>query len=271
MKQLSPLGLSPARCSSSRSSLWSRGCARRFSTLPEVPHGVPESPRCVQPSTRRRYTSGPETRTSFSRQRILFASSFPSSTPFSAAYGPSFVGQCHRFYQQMAAKPETPPTGSKTAPDATGGKPPPAENPSNAQQRRMDWKIVKRLMVNVWPKNDWKTRLTVLLGFFLLVSAKVRVQEHFCKPQRTDYCFKVLNVQVPQIFKNVIDSLNVEITDQSTVWILAGSMIIGCLSFHITRLQIFMNLYRWSSEGRCNGFRRAPQRSLCQHWATSYP
>ncbi|KAF8150119.1 P-loop containing nucleoside triphosphate hydrolase protein [Crassisporium funariophilum] len=81
--------------------------------------------------------------------------------------------------------------------------------PTQAEQRRSDWGIIKRLLVNVWPKNDWKTRWTVLLGFALLVGAKV------------------LNVQVPQIFKNVVDSLNVDITASSTVWLLAGTLILG--------------------------------------------
>ena len=31
-----------------------------------------------------------------------------------------------------------------------------------------------RLLVNVWPKDDWKTRLTVLGGFGLLITAEVR-------------------------------------------------------------------------------------------------
>ncbi|KAJ2929640.1 hypothetical protein H1R20_g7456, partial [Candolleomyces eurysporus] len=81
--------------------------------------------------------------------------------------------------------------------------------PTRAEQRRTDWTIIKRLMTNVWPKNDWKTRGTVLFGFLLLVSAKL------------------LNVQVPQLFKWVIDSLNVDITSDSTVWLLAGTLIVG--------------------------------------------
>jgi len=178
MKQLSPLGLSPARCSSSWAALWSRGYAKRLNTLPVILPGVSESFRPVQQSARRRYTSGPETRTSYARHGIPFTSSLSSSTPFTATAGISFAGQRRRFYQHMSAKPESPQTAPKTEPDAAGAKPPPskpsADNPTNAQQRRMDWKIVKRLMVNVWPKNDWKTRLTVLLGFVLLVSAKAR-------------------------------------------------------------------------------------------------
>jgi hypothetical protein len=45
---------------------------------------------------------------------------------------------------------------------------------TKAEQRRSDWAIIKQLLANVWPKNDWRTRGTVLLGFVLLISAKVR-------------------------------------------------------------------------------------------------
>lgn len=104
----------------------------------------------------------------------------------------------------MAGGPKEPPT----KPPKAEVKPEP-ENPTRSEQRRSDWIIIKRLMANVWPKNDWKTRATVLFGFLLLVSAKV------------------LNVQVPQLFKGVVDSLNVDITASSTVWLLAGSLIVG--------------------------------------------
>ena len=63
------------------------------------------------------------------------------------------------------SKPPTPPPDSSSHDSI----------PTNAQQRRTDWRIIKRLMINVWPRNDWKTRLTVLGGFGLLVSAKVRL------------------------------------------------------------------------------------------------
>ncbi|KAI0822564.1 P-loop containing nucleoside triphosphate hydrolase protein [Trametes gibbosa] len=39
--------------------------------------------------------------------------------------------------------------------------------------------------------------------------------------------FKLLNVQVPLIFKQVIDTLNVDITSGSAVWIVGGSLILG--------------------------------------------
>jgi hypothetical protein len=42
---------------------------------------------------------------------------------------------------------------------------------------------------------------------------------------------KVLNVQVPFFFKDVVDALNVPITAESSVWILAGASIAGCELF----------------------------------------
>jgi ABC transporter ATM len=41
------------------------------------------------------------------------------------------------------------------------------------EQRRTDWRIVKTLGKHVWPKNDWKTRGTVVFGFGLLITSKV--------------------------------------------------------------------------------------------------
>jgi hypothetical protein len=37
-----------------------------------------------------------------------------------------------------------------------------------------------------------------------------------------------LNVQVPLLSKEVVNSLSVDIAAQSTVWVLAGSPILGC-------------------------------------------
>lgn len=84
-----------------------------------------------------------------------------------------------------------------------------SDNVTVKEQRRKDWIIVKRLMSHVWPKNDWGTRGRVVLGFGLLIAGKV------------------LNVQVPQLFKSVIDALNLDVMADSTVWVVAGSLILG--------------------------------------------
>ncbi|CDO74513.1 hypothetical protein BN946_scf184979.g68 [Trametes cinnabarina] len=80
---------------------------------------------------------------------------------------------------------------------------------SQAEQRKRDWNIVRKLVQNIWPKDDWKTRGRVLFGFGLLVGGKL------------------LNVQVPLIFKQIIDTLNVDVTAASTVWVVGGSLILG--------------------------------------------
>jgi ATP-binding cassette subfamily B (MDR/TAP) protein 7 len=77
------------------------------------------------------------------------------------------------------------------------------------EQRRKDWMVVRRLIGNVWPKHDWNTRFRVVLGFALLLGGKV------------------LNVHVPQLFKDVIDALNLDVSATSTVWVVAGSLILG--------------------------------------------
>ncbi|KAF9444453.1 iron-sulfur clusters transporter ATM1 [Macrolepiota fuliginosa MF-IS2] len=107
-----------------------------------------------------------------------------------------------RLFQDLAR--DAPKSQSKPTP-----KPDEDKEPTKAEQRKSDWTIVKQLFANVWPKDDWRTRGTVLLGFVLLISAKL------------------LNVQVPSLFKNVIDSLNIDFASGSTAWIIAGSVILG--------------------------------------------
>lgn len=52
---------------------------------------------------------------------------------------------------------------------------------SQAEQRRKDWNIIKRLAKHIWPKDDWSTRGRVIAGIALLVSAKVLpIQRFYC-------------------------------------------------------------------------------------------
>ncbi|KXN82782.1 Iron-sulfur clusters transporter ATM1, mitochondrial [Leucoagaricus sp. SymC.cos] len=107
------------------------------------------------------------------------------------------------------SKTTNPPSKVVETPKAKAEPKEEVQHPTKAEQRRSDWVIIKQLFANVWPKNDWRTRGTVLLGFVLLISAKL------------------LNVQVPALFKSVIDSLNVDLASGSTAWIIAGSVILG--------------------------------------------
>ena len=75
----------------------------------------------------------------------------------------------------MAPKVDVPPAAQRSnGGPKTDEKP---AEPNAKEQRKIDLGIIRRLMVNVWPKNDWKTRGTVLLGFALLIGGKVRPAE----------------------------------------------------------------------------------------------
>lgn len=89
-----------------------------------------------------------------------------------------------RAYQHLA--PQPPPTSALRQTPENAPKVPKkpsqledivseSQNVTAVEQRRSDWTIIKKLLVNVWPKNDWKTRGIVVLGFVLLFAGKVRV------------------------------------------------------------------------------------------------
>ncbi|WWC73639.1 iron-sulfur clusters transporter ATM1, mitochondrial [Kwoniella pini CBS 10737] len=80
---------------------------------------------------------------------------------------------------------------------------------SDSSQDKTDWKIIVKLAGNIWPKNNPKVKIRVIGALGLLVAGKI------------------LNVQVPFFFKTIVDSLNVPLTESSTVWILAGASIAG--------------------------------------------
>ncbi|KAF8342939.1 P-loop containing nucleoside triphosphate hydrolase protein [Cantharellus anzutake] len=86
---------------------------------------------------------------------------------------------------------------------------PGSANLSPAQQRKVDMAIIKDLLANVWPKGHQDTKIRVVLALSLLIAGKL------------------LNVQVPFLFKAIVDGLNVEFTSESTVWVVAGSAIAG--------------------------------------------
>ncbi|GAA5979670.1 hypothetical protein JCM5350_003805 [Sporobolomyces pararoseus] len=108
-------------------------------------------------------------------------------------------------HQKERSKPSTSPSSS-SADDIN--KP---RQISDKEQTRKDWDIVKKLLPNVWPKNDWSTKTRVLIAISLLVGGKL------------------LNVQVPFFFKGIIDTLNVEVdpTSSQGVLAIAGTVIVG--------------------------------------------
>lgn len=74
--------------------------------------------------------------------------------------------------------------------------------------------ILKNLMKYMWPKNNFKTKLRVVLALSLLVGAKI------------------LNVQVPFYFKNIVDAMNVDWAAVGTT----GTVVTGLvLSYGLAR------------------------------------
>ncbi|KAJ5823605.1 ABC transporter integral membrane type 1 [Penicillium robsamsonii] len=84
------------------------------------------------------------------------------------------------------------------------------------EQRKADWAIMKEMAKYLWPKDDWGTKLRVGTALSLLIGAKI------------------LNVEIPFYFKNIVDSMNVDFaTVGGTAYTVAGSMIIA---YGVTRI-----------------------------------
>ena len=165
------------------------------------------------------------------RQPRLELALFKSSTPSQhLGLKPRLATLQRRAFRQLAQQEKSPPqpTPAKESPST-----PPKAVISNAEQRRRDWAIVRRLAIHIWPKDDWATRGRVVLGVGLLVGGKVRSldQSNACRQANaTLHLLQLLNVQVPLFFKEVIDTLNIPLDSQSTVWVVCGSVILACTS-----------------------------------------
>lgn len=101
--------------------------------------------------------------------------------------------------QQQAKKPTTP-VQAEAARNA-------AE--THKQRNATDWAIIKQLMKYIWPKHDKGVKARVVIALSLLVGGKL------------------LNVNVPFFFKDVVDSLNITFPSDATLWTVCGATIIG--------------------------------------------
>lgn len=81
---------------------------------------------------------------------------------------------------------------------------------SNKEQRKADWVIMKEMARYLWPRDDLGARFRVGTALALLVGSKI------------------LNVQVPFYFKNIVDSMNVDfVALGGTAWTVGGAMIVA--------------------------------------------
>ncbi|KAL0634574.1 Iron-sulfur clusters transporter atm1, mitochondrial [Maublancomyces gigas] len=100
------------------------------------------------------------------------------------------------------------------------------------EQRKADWGIIKEMSRYLWPKGELGVKVRVGVSLGLLVGAKV------------------LSVQVPFFFKEIVDSMNVDfLALGGTVWTAAGAVVIaygvtriGATVFQEIRNAIFANV-----------------------------
>ncbi|KAG9231436.1 iron ABC-transporter-like protein [Amylocarpus encephaloides] len=113
-------------------------------------------------------------------------------------------------------KPETARKPAPAEPTTARKDPLALRDKTNAEQRKADWAIMKEMSRYLWPKDNFGNRFRVGLSVALLVGAKV------------------LNVQVPFYFKNIVDSMNIDfVAVGGTATTVAGSMI---LAYGLTRI-----------------------------------
>ena len=166
----------------------------------------------------------------------------------------------HLAQQQQPPKAEPPssqPAPPTPAKQDLGGD---AVHVSQAEQRRRDWSIVRQLAVNLWPKDDYKTRARVVFGFGLLVGGKVCTWSFESEIACIYAPSQLLNVQVPLFFKQIIDTLNLDIAAGSTVGVVVGSVILGCE---------FPSHFRFSLMLRHPPSMKTVQRVLVRHYPVS--
>ena len=103
----------------------------------------------------------------------------PSPTP---SPSPSIVKEREHTLSEAAAKA----TQQHSAPEGPGAHERDHESASHdvtkstdvteKEQSRRDWEIIKKLVPNIWPKDDWGTKTRVMLAVGLLVGGKVHHQ-----------------------------------------------------------------------------------------------
>ncbi|KAH8924838.1 P-loop containing nucleoside triphosphate hydrolase protein [Atractiella rhizophila] len=128
-------------------------------------------------------------------------------------HAPSFF-RLHASLASQTQPPSQPKTPSPSAPKPSAPAPTPEKSalPIQPEEKKgQDWQIIKKLLPNLWPKDDWGIRTRVAVAMILLVAGKVS------------------NVTVPFFFKEIVDSLNVpiDVTTSAGVATVAGAVIVG--------------------------------------------
>jgi ATP-binding cassette subfamily B (MDR/TAP) protein 7 len=142
------------------------GCTRRIARIPPSSQSYPIWTRTNRPVSFASFHT-PSTAKLGTRAFRHLASGSDSEASKSSAPAPAPA--------PAPAHATIVPEGDKPAPAAPVKAPVKDKDvvPTNAEQRRRDWIIIRQLATNIWPKNDWNTKGRILLGLGLLVGGKV--------------------------------------------------------------------------------------------------
>ncbi|TPX56213.1 hypothetical protein PhCBS80983_g04708 [Powellomyces hirtus] len=104
-------------------------------------------------------------------------------------------------------------TGQSSSPAKLPDKQPPAPPPTSTYPEvgtpAADWQIVKELGAYLWPKNEPGIKARVVIALSLLLGGKI------------------LNVNVPILFKQVVDALQPMPVPEATMMTVAGTVLLG--------------------------------------------
>lgn len=170
--------------------------------LPQLPH-LTHTPGPCRPS------QGPSIRRVLTTSQCLFSRPRLAQLDRSA---PAHVSKNAAFVSYAKGKQED------KKPESAQKDPLAVDDKSVQEQRKADWAIMKQMAHYLWPKGKGSvdTKLRVSVAVTLLIGAKI------------------LNVQVPFYFKNIVDAMNIDIgATGGTAATIAGSMI---LAYGATRI-----------------------------------
>ncbi|KAF7558838.1 hypothetical protein G7046_g5308 [Stylonectria norvegica] len=145
---------------------------------------------------------------------------------------PPASGIANELPTSVAGKPKTKPASDVKIPQPKNHDPLTPIDKTTSEQRKADWAIMKEMSRYLWPKDNLGTKLRVGLAVFLLIGSKV------------------LNVQIPFYFKNIVDSMNIDIVAVGgTATTVAGAMIfaygatrVGATLFQELRNAVFASV-----------------------------
>ncbi|KAJ2521812.1 Iron-sulfur clusters transporter atm1, mitochondrial, partial [Coemansia sp. RSA 1937] len=136
---------------------------------------------------------------------------------------------CLRELRAYSTKPSLPPTVPKKEQEKTGVT---VAKRNRGAMSKSGLKVLLSMFKYVWPAGDWATKSRVIAALVLMLGSKL------------------LNVQVPIIFKDIVDTLNIDLaatggtlsTVATAMLVGYGAARLGSAAFQEIRNAIFANV-----------------------------